>query len=51
MTGITYKIDDEMIRSAIIKVHGANGYHKWKRAVTEDLKGRISVLDAIAYYL
>lgn len=51
LTGTTYKTDAEMIRSTIIKVHGANGYQKWKRAVTEDLKGRTSVLDAIAYYL
>ena len=40
-----------MIRSAIIKVHGENGYQKWKRAITEDLKGREAVLDAIANYL
>ena len=51
LVGTTYKTDANMIRSAIIKTHGANGYQKWKRAIIEDSKGRIAVLDAIAYYL
>ena len=51
LVGTTYKTDAKMIRSAIIKVHGENGYQKWKRAITEDLKGREAVLDAIANYL
>ena len=51
LVGTTYKTDANMIRSAIIKTHGENGYQKWKRAIIEDSKGRTAVLDAIAYYL
>ena len=51
LVGTTYRTDANTIRSEIIKVHTANGYQKWKRAVTEDRKGRTAVLDAIANYL
>jgi hypothetical protein len=51
LVGTTYKIDANTIRTAIIKVHAESGYQMWKRAVTEDLKGRIAALDAIANYL
>ena len=51
LVGTTYRTDASIIRSEIIKVHTANGYQKWKRAVTEDRKGRTAVLDAIANYL
>ena len=51
LIGTIYEIDANMIRSAIIKTHGENGYQKWKRAIIEDSKGRTAVLDAIAYYL
>ena len=51
LVGTTYRTDASTIRSEIIKVHTANGYQKWKRAVTEDRKGRTAVLDAIANYL
>ena len=48
LVGTTYKTDANMIRSAIIKMHGGNGYQKWKRAITEDLKGRTAVLDSLS---
>ena len=51
LVGTTYRTDASTIRSEIIKVHTANGYKKWKSAVTEDRKGRTAVLDAIANYL
>ena len=51
LVGTTYKTDANTIRTAIIKVHAEIGYDMWKRAVTEDLKGRIAALDAIANYL
>ena len=51
LVGTTYKTDSNMIRSAIIKMHGAIGYQKYKRSITDDLKGRTAVLDAIANYL
>jgi hypothetical protein len=51
LVGTTYKTDAKTIRTAIIKVHAESGYQMWKRAVTEDLKGRIAALDAIANYL
>jgi hypothetical protein len=51
LVGTTYKTDANTIRTAIIKVHAESGYNMWKRTVTEDLKGRIAALDAIANYL
>ena len=51
LVGTTYKTDANTIRTAIIKIHTESGYQMWKRAVTEDLKGRIAALDAIANYL
>ena len=51
LIGTIYEIDANMIRSAIIKMHGTNGHQKRKRAITEDLKGGTAVLDAVAHYL
>ena len=51
LVGTTYKTDANTIRTAIIKVYAESGYNMWKRTVTEDLKGRIAALDAIANYL
>ena len=51
LVGTRYRTDASTIRSEIIKVHTENGYRKWKRIVTEDLRGRRTVLDAIANYL
>ena len=51
LIGTIYEIDANMIRSAIIKIHGTNGHQKRKRAITEDLKEGTAVLDAVAHYL
>ena len=51
LVGTRYRTNAGIIRSEIIKVHTANGYQKWKKVVTEDLRGRRTVLDAIANYL
>ena len=49
LVGDFYKTGAKQIREAIITSHGEKAYGQWKRAVLEDKKGRIEVLDAIAH--
>ena len=49
LVGDFYKTGANQIREAIINTHGDKAYGQWKRAVLEDKKGRIEVLDAITH--